>query len=45
MNKNCFKSKILLLTGGTGSFGRALINYLLKKQIFFYKLNFLFFNK
>jgi UDP-N-acetylglucosamine 4,6-dehydratase len=33
MNKNFFKSKSLLLTGGTGSFGRAFVNYLLKNKI------------
>jgi len=33
MNKNFFKNKSLLLTGGTGSFGRAFVNYLLKKKI------------
>jgi UDP-N-acetylglucosamine 4,6-dehydratase (inverting) len=29
MNKNFFKNKTLLITGGTGSFGKALVNYLL----------------
>jgi len=29
MNKNFFKNKSLLITGGTGSFGKALVNYLL----------------
>jgi UDP-N-acetylglucosamine 4,6-dehydratase len=33
MNKNFFKNKSLLLTGGTGSFGRAFVNYLLKNKI------------
>ena len=32
MNKNFFKNKSLLLTGGTGSFGRAFVNYLLKNK-------------
>jgi UDP-N-acetylglucosamine 4,6-dehydratase (inverting) len=29
MNKNFFKNKSLLITGGTGSFGKALVNHLL----------------
>jgi UDP-N-acetylglucosamine 4,6-dehydratase len=33
MSKNFFKNKSLLLTGGTGSFGRAFVNYLLKNKI------------
>jgi len=33
MNKNFFKNKSLLITGGTGSFGRAFVNYLLKNKI------------
>lgn len=33
MNKNFFKNKSLLLTGGTGSFGKAFVNYLLKNKI------------
>ena len=33
MNKNFFKNKSLLLTGGTGSFGRAFVNYLLKNKM------------
>jgi len=33
MNKNFFKNKSLLLTGGTGSFGTAFVNYLLKNKI------------
>lgn len=33
MNKNFFKNKSLLLTGGTGSFGQAFVNYLLKNKI------------
>jgi UDP-N-acetylglucosamine 4,6-dehydratase (inverting) len=32
MNKNFFKNKSLLLTGGTGSFGRAFVSYLLKNK-------------
>ena len=41
MNKNYFKNKSLLITGGTGSFGRAFVNYIitnkypLKKLIIF----------
>lgn len=33
MNKNFFKNKSLLITGGTGSFGKAFVNYLLKNKI------------
>lgn len=33
MNKNFFKNKNLLITGGTGSFGKAFVNYLLKNKI------------
>jgi UDP-N-acetylglucosamine 4,6-dehydratase/5-epimerase len=33
MNKIFFKNKSLLLTWGTGSFGRAFVNYLLKNKI------------
>ena len=33
MNKIFFKNKSLLLTGGTGSFGKAFVNYLLKNKI------------
>jgi hypothetical protein len=32
MNKNFFKNKSLLITGGTGSFGKALVNYFLKNK-------------
>jgi UDP-N-acetylglucosamine 4,6-dehydratase (inverting) len=32
MNKKFFKNKKLLITGGTGSFGRALVEYLLKNK-------------
>ena len=41
MNKNFFKNKSLLITGGTGSFGKAFVNYIitnnypLKKLIIF----------
>jgi len=31
--KNFFKNKSLLLTGGTGSFGKAFVSYLLKNKI------------
>jgi len=33
MNKNFFKNKSLLLTGGTGSFGKAFVKYLLKEKV------------
>jgi UDP-N-acetylglucosamine 4,6-dehydratase len=33
MNKNFFKNKSILITGGTGSFGKAFVNYLLKNKI------------
>ena len=33
-----FKNKIILITGGTGSFGSAFINYLLKNKILFKEL-------
>jgi len=32
MKKNFFKNKSLLITGGTGSFGKALVEYLLKNK-------------
>jgi UDP-N-acetylglucosamine 4,6-dehydratase len=32
MNKNFFKNKSLLITGGTGSFGKALVKYFLKNK-------------
>jgi UDP-N-acetylglucosamine 4,6-dehydratase len=33
MIKNFFKNKSLLITGGTGSFGKAFVNFLLSKKI------------
>jgi UDP-N-acetylglucosamine 4,6-dehydratase len=33
MNKNFLKNKSLLITGGTGSFGKAFVNHLLKKKL------------
>lgn len=33
MKKNFFKNKSILITGGTGSFGQAFTNYLLKNKI------------
>jgi UDP-N-acetylglucosamine 4,6-dehydratase (inverting) len=33
MNKNFFKNQSLLITGGTGSFGRAFVSYLLKNKV------------
>jgi UDP-N-acetylglucosamine 4,6-dehydratase len=33
MIKNFFKNKSLLITGGTGSFGKAFVNYLLKNKM------------
>ena len=33
MNKIFFKNKNLLITGGTGSFGKALVNFLLENKI------------
>jgi UDP-N-acetylglucosamine 4,6-dehydratase len=38
MNKNFFKNKSLLITGGTGSFGKAFVNYLLKNKIHLKKI-------
>jgi UDP-N-acetylglucosamine 4,6-dehydratase (inverting) len=32
MNKNFFKNKSLLITGSTGSFGKSLVDYLLKNK-------------
>ncbi len=33
MIKKFFKNKILLITGGTGSFGKAFVKYLLKEKV------------
>ena len=33
MSKEMFKNKVLLVTGGTGSFGKSFIKYILKKKI------------
>ena len=33
MDKNIFKNKTLLITGGTGSFGNAVLNRFLKTDI------------
>jgi UDP-N-acetylglucosamine 4,6-dehydratase len=33
MIKNFFKNKSLLITGGTGSFGKAFVEYLLKEKV------------
>ena len=38
MNKNYFKEKTILITGGTGSFGQAFINYILKNNLNFKKI-------
>jgi UDP-N-acetylglucosamine 4,6-dehydratase (inverting) len=38
MIKNFFKNKSLLITGGTGSFGKAFVNYLLKNKIHLKKI-------
>ena len=32
INKDYFKNKILLITGGTGSIGNAIINYFIKNK-------------
>ena len=32
MNKNFFKNKSILITGGTGSFGKALVSHLLNNK-------------
>ena len=32
MNKNYFRNKSLLITGGTGSFGKAFVNYIIKNR-------------
>ena len=33
--KNLFKNKIILITGGTGSFGNEFINYIINNKILF----------
>ena len=33
-----YKNKTILITGGTGSFGNAFIDYILKKKIEFKKI-------
>lgn len=38
MNKKYFKNKIILITGGTGSFGQAFVNYILKNKFYFKKI-------
>lgn len=38
MKKNFFKNKSLLITGGTGSFGKTLVKYLLKNKFQFKKI-------
>jgi len=38
MNKSYYKNKSILITGGTGSFGKNFINYLLKNKFFFSKI-------
>jgi UDP-N-acetylglucosamine 4,6-dehydratase (inverting) len=38
MIKNFFKNKSLLITGGTGSFGKAFVNYLLKNKMHLKKI-------
>ena len=35
-----FKNKIILITGGTGSFGSSMVRYLLKKKQTLKKLEF-----
>ena len=37
-NKNFFKNQTILITGGTGSFGKAFVNFLLQKKYVFKKL-------
>ena len=32
MNKNFFRNKSILITGGTGSFGKALVSYLINNN-------------
>ena len=36
-----FNNKIILITGGTGSFGSAFVDYLIKKKLILRKLEFL----
>ena len=36
-----FKNKIILITGGTGSFGSAMIKFLIKKKINFKEIRIL----
>ena len=33
MNKNFFRNKSILITGGTGSFGKAFISFILKNKV------------
>ena len=35
-----FKNESILITGGTGSFGKAFVKYLLKKKLFQKNYNF-----
>ena len=36
--KNYFKNKTILITGGTGSFGKAFVNYFISKKIYLKKI-------
>ena len=38
INKKYFKNKTILITGGTGSFGQAFVNYVLKNNLCFKKI-------
>jgi UDP-N-acetylglucosamine 4,6-dehydratase len=38
MNKNIFKNKSILITGGTGSFGKSFLSYLLKNNFPFSRI-------
>jgi UDP-N-acetylglucosamine 4,6-dehydratase len=38
MNKKYFKNKTILITGGTGSFGQAFVNYILRNNFSFRKI-------
>ena len=38
MSKNYFKKKTILITGGTGSFGRAFVNFIVKNNFDFKKI-------